>query len=89
MEKSISKLHPDHLSWMPSWRKKLGNKNRYGKNCYWFRSGFEAGKDVHAVVETKRGHFLGVVYYEGKAIVNTGIPGVIGGYGKKKELFMP
>ena len=38
---------------------------------------------------TKRGHSLGVVYYEGKAIVNTGIPGVIGGYGKERVIHAP
>jgi len=42
--------------------------------------GFTAGQDVHAVVETARGHDLGRVYYEGAALANTGIPGDIGGY---------
>ena len=42
--------------------------------------GFVAGKDVHAVVETKRGHDLGRIYYRGSAIPNTGIPGNVGGY---------
>ena len=36
--------------------------------------GFCAGKDVHAVVETQRGHNLGRVLYEGKAAPNTGVP---------------
>lgn len=42
--------------------------------------GFEAGVDCHIVIETKRGHYLGKVIYEGKAIPNTGIPGSIGGH---------
>jgi xanthine dehydrogenase accessory factor len=42
--------------------------------------GFTAGLDCHAVVETKRGHTLGRVIYEGKALPNTGIPGDIGGH---------
>jgi xanthine dehydrogenase accessory factor len=42
--------------------------------------GFTAGLDVHAVVETARGHDLGRVYYEGAAQADTGIPGNIGGY---------
>lgn len=41
--------------------------------------GFTAGQDVHAVVETHRGHELGRVYYSGQALPNTGIPGEIGG----------
>src|SRR5205807_1882561 len=40
--------------------------------------GYEAGVDVHAVVETNRGHNLGRVYLEGKAEPNTGVPGTIG-----------
>ncbi|MGB4660162.1 MAG: selenium-dependent molybdenum cofactor biosynthesis protein YqeB [Mobilitalea sp.] len=42
--------------------------------------GFEAGKDCHAVVETKRGHYLGKVIRKGSAIPNTGVPGDIGGF---------
>ena len=42
--------------------------------------GFTAGEDCHAVIETKRGHFLGRVLWEGSAIPNTGVPGNIGGY---------
>ena len=41
--------------------------------------GFTAGKDCHAVVETKRGHTLGRVIWEGSAIPNTGVPGNVGG----------
>lgn len=43
--------------------------------------GFEAGKDCYAVIETMRGSTLGRPIYEGKAIPNTGVPGIIGGYG--------
>jgi len=42
--------------------------------------GYEAGKDVHAVIETNRGHNLGRVYLRGCAESNTGVPGAIGGY---------
>ena len=41
--------------------------------------GFTAGKDCHAVIETKRGHTLGRVIWKGSAIPNTGVPGNIGG----------
>ncbi len=53
--------------------------------------GFEAGKDCHAVIETKRGHNLGGrVLYEGTAAPpDTGIPGIIAGVGKKNVLSMP
>lgn len=42
--------------------------------------GFTAGVDCHCVVETKRGHTLGTVLYDGSAIPNTGVPGNIGGF---------
>lgn len=42
--------------------------------------GFTAGEDCHAVVETKRGHYLGQAIWKGSAIPNTGIPGNIGGF---------
>lgn len=51
--------------------------------------GFTAGKDVHAVIETKRGHTLGRVIRSGSAIPNTGIPGVVGGFGKERVIHAP
>lgn len=41
--------------------------------------GFIAGKDCHAVIETKRGHTLGRVIWDGAAIPNSGVPGNVGG----------
>ena len=41
--------------------------------------GFVAGRDVHAVVETNRGHDLGRVLTSGSAEPNTGVPGLIAG----------
>lgn len=41
--------------------------------------GFTVGKDCHAVIETKRGHNLGRVLWQGTASKNTGIPGEISG----------
>lgn len=51
--------------------------------------GFTAGKDVDAVIETKRGHNLGRVIYSGCAAENTGVPGVIAGYGKERVIHSP
>jgi xanthine dehydrogenase accessory factor len=48
--------------------------------------GFTAGKDVHAIIETKRGHNLGKVIYRGTAAENTSIPGDIAGYGPERLL---
>lgn len=51
--------------------------------------GFTAGRDCHAVVETIRGHTLGRVYYEGSALPNTGVPGLIGGFSGERVLRAP
>ena len=51
--------------------------------------GFTAGKDVDAVVETKRGHNLGRVLWDGCAAPNTGIPGIIAGFGKERVIHCP
>ncbi|MFL5624638.1 MAG: selenium-dependent molybdenum cofactor biosynthesis protein YqeB [Ktedonobacteraceae bacterium] len=51
--------------------------------------GYEAGKDVHAVIETNRGHNLGRVYLQGRAEANTGVPGAIGGYTIERLLRAP
>ena len=46
--------------------------------------GFAAGIDCHCVVETKRGHDLGRCISEGSAAPNSGVPGIIGGYGLER-----
>ena len=51
--------------------------------------GFAAGEDVHAVVETQRGHNLGKVYYTGSAAPNTGAPGEIAGFTRERLLRAP
>ncbi len=51
--------------------------------------GFVAKKDVHYVVETKRGHYLGRLIEEGTAIPDTGIPGVEMGYSIERLLRAP
>ena len=51
--------------------------------------GCEAGKDVHAVIETNRGHNLGRVILKGCAEPNTGIPETVLGYGEERVLRAP
>jgi len=51
--------------------------------------GFEAGVQVDAVIETKRGHNLGRIIYKGFAEADTGIPGEIMGYGSERLLKAP
>lgn len=51
--------------------------------------GFEAGKDVDAIIETNRGHNLGRVILKGSAQQNTGIPGNIEGYSWQRVIRAP
>ncbi len=51
--------------------------------------GFVAGVNVHAVLETKRGHDLGRVILKGGALPDTGVPDEVGGYGAERVLRSP
>lgn len=70
-------------------KRNLGTKKDMAPMTIALGPGFEAGKDVHYVIETKRGHRLGRIITEGCAIPNTGIPGVIAGYGKERVMHSP
>lgn len=67
-------------------KKNLGTNRKMAPLTIALGPGFEASKDVDAVIETKRGHHLGRIYYQGCAIKNTGIPGIIAGYGKERVM---
>ena len=51
--------------------------------------GFVAGDDVDYVVETMRGHNLARVITKGAALPNTGVPGMIAGFGKERVIHAP
>lgn len=51
--------------------------------------GFVAGIDCHAVVETKRGHRLGRVIWDGPAEPDTGVPGRVGGASSERIVRAP
>jgi xanthine dehydrogenase accessory factor len=51
--------------------------------------GFTAGLDCHAVVETKRGPFLGRVYWQGNAEADTGQPEAVGNHQDSRVLRSP
>lgn len=51
--------------------------------------GFSAGKDVHAVIETARGHQLGRIIYSGEPLPDSGIPGEIGGHSLERVVYAP
>ena len=70
-------------------KKNLGTSRDMAPITVALGSGFVAGQDVDAVIETKRGHNLGRVLWSGSAAPNTGIPGIIGGYGKERVIHCP
>jgi len=51
--------------------------------------GFTAGVDVHAVIETNRGHNLGRVILSGSAEPHTGVPGTTAGFTVERVLRAP
>lgn len=51
--------------------------------------GFSAGENVHAVVESNRGHNLGRVFWNGRAEEDTGRPAPVGGYSEQRVLRIP
>jgi len=51
--------------------------------------GFRAPEDVHAVIETNRGHNLGRVILAGEAEADTGQPGEIAGYSAERVIRAP
>ncbi|MEM6280789.1 MAG: selenium-dependent molybdenum cofactor biosynthesis protein YqeB [Chloroflexota bacterium] len=51
--------------------------------------GFTAGDDVHAVIETNRGHDLGRVIWQGSAEPDTGEPGKVAGKTHSRVLRSP
>ena len=67
-------------------KKNLGTTKEMAPLVIALGPGFTAGEDVDVVIETKRGHNLGRVIRSGRAVPNTGIPGIIGGYGKERVM---
>ena len=82
-------LHPDALVDAILAKKNLGTRITDAPVVVGIGPGFTAGEDCHAVVETMRGHTLGRVIYEGSALPNTNIPGLIGGYAGERVLRAP
>ena len=67
-------------------KKNLGTTKEMAPLVIALGPGFTAGEDVDVVIETKRGHNLRRVIRSGSAVPNTGIPGIIGGYGKERVM---
>ena len=86
---SIRQLKPEVLVDAILAKKNLGTTIGMAGLTIALGPGFEAGRDVHYVIETMRGHNLGRIISRGSAMPNTGVPGVIGGYGAERVIHSP
>jgi len=86
---SIHKLQPDIVIDAIIAKRNLGTGIDDAELVIGLGPGFTAGKDVHCVIETKRGHNLGRVIHDGTAAPDTGIPGNIDGYTNERLLRAP
>lgn len=77
---TLATLRPDVLVDAIIAKRNLGTNTTQASLVIGLGPGFTAGKDVHKVIETQRGHHLGRVISSGSAAPNTGIPGNIGGH---------
>ena len=86
---SLPGLHADALVDAILAKVNLGTRMDMAPVVVGVGPGFTAGTDCHAVVETMRGHTLGRVYYQGSALPNTNVPGLIGGFAGERVLRAP
>lgn len=68
-------------------KKNLGTSRSMAPVTIALGPGFTAGVDVDIVIETSRGHHLGRLIFDGMASENTGIPGIIAGYGRERVIY--
>lgn len=87
--KTIGEYRPDVLIDAILAKRNLGTVRETAPTVIGLGPGFCAGEDVDYVIETMRGHNLGRIIAEGCAQPNTGIPGVIAGYGKERVIHAP
>ena len=70
-------------------KRNLGTNRDMAKVTIALGPGFNAGKDVHAVIETMRGHDLGRLILQGYAMPDTGTPGEIAGESIRRVIHAP
>ncbi len=85
----LAAFQPDVLIDAIIAKKNLGTSRELAPFTIALGPGFTAGLDVDAVVETQRGHNLGRIIRQGCAAPNSGVPGLVGGYGAERVLHAP
>jgi len=86
---SIKELKPAAVIDAIIAKRNLGTNRKMADITIALGPGFTAGEDVHAVIETKRGHDLGRLILNGQAKPNTGIPGEIAGESSRRVIHAP
>lgn len=82
-------LRPDALVDARMAKRNLGVSRRDAPVVVGLGPGFHASADVHAVVETQRGHRLGRTIYDGAAAPDTGEPDPRGGHSFERVIRAP
>lgn len=82
-------LKPDILVDGRMLKQHLKDQRFYAPLVIGLGPGFVAGENCHAVVETKRGHFLGRVIWKGEAEKDSGIPEGVDGKFNERVLRAP
>lgn len=85
----ISKIHPQVVVDAIMAKHNLGTQISDAPLVIALGPGFTAGIDVHAVIETNRGHFLGRALWQGSAEADTGLPGTIQGVRARRVIYSP
>lgn len=86
---SIAKLRPMAVIDLILAKRNQGTKRGMAPLVIGAGPGFTAGEDVDVVIETMRGHTPGKAVYEGSALPDTGIPGMVGGFAKERVIHSP
>ena len=87
--KIIEKLKPIAVVDATLCKKNIGTNREMANITVALGPGYEAGKDVDIVIETNRGHNLGRIIFDGYAAKNTGVPGIIEGFGIERVIYSP
>lgn len=86
---SIDALRPMAVVDLILAKKNLGTRREMAALVIGAGPGFTAGEDVDVVIETMRGYTHGKAIYEGTALPDTGIPGMVGGFDKERVIHSP
>ena len=85
----VGELKPDAVVDAIMAKKNIGTRNDEAPIVIGVGPGFRAPSDVHAAIESNRGHHLGKTIYNGSTEAHTGIPGPTMGYTKERVLRAP